>query len=75
MSRAIFAAPMTVPEESLIGETDSEIGTVSPFFLTRTVSKCSTRSPLRILARIAPMSWWPGGIRIETGLPMTSGAV
>ena len=59
---------MIVPLSSLMGDTVTEMGTLSPFFLSRTVSKWSTRSPARILARMKSSSWRnSSGMRRQNG--------
>ena len=53
MSRAIFDAPMMLPEPSRIGEIVSETSSRRPSLATRTVSNDSTRCPRRSCSRIA----------------------
>src|SRR6185436_3923403 len=55
------------------GDTVSEISMGRPPFVTRTVSKWSTRSPRRMRARMSSSSdWRSGGIRILTERPTNS---
>ena len=77
MSRAIFEAPTTRPVESLTGETVSDTSTRRPSFVTRTVSKCSTRSPRRTLARTVSSSSArrSSGMMSVIGWPTASAAV
>src|ERR1700757_2979732 len=54
MSRAIFAAPSTLPRSYLMGEIVSDTSKHLPLFFIRTVSKCSIRSPRAIVGKDAP---------------------
>ena len=76
MSRAIFKAPTTRPVESLTGQTVSDTSTRRPSFVTRTVSKCSTRSPRRTLARtVSSSARRASGMMRVIGWPAASAAV
>ena len=76
MSRAILNAPMTRPSSSRTGETVREISTCRPPLATRTVSKCSTRSPRRSRSRIArSSSCRSGGMIRMIDRPTASAAV
>ena len=55
MSRATFDAPTTRPSASRTGETVREMSSRRPSLATRTVSKCSTRSPRRSRSRIVAL--------------------
>jgi hypothetical protein len=76
MSRAIFAPPTTRPSRSLIGETDSETYTRLPSFVTRSVSKCSIRSPRTNVAMMVFSSVSrSGGRSMVMWQPIASSAV
>ena len=73
MSRATFDAPMTRPSSSRIGETVREMSIRRPSLATRTVSKCSTRSPRRKLLQdrallVVPLRRDDEGDRLADGL-------
>jgi len=67
---------MTLPAKSLIGEIVTDTSISRPSLRTRTVSKCSTRSPRRNRARITGSSLTrSGGIRRTIDWPIISSAV
>ena len=73
ISLAIFEAPTMLPSSSLMGETVSEMGKSRPSFARRTVSKCSTRSPLLDAGQdgrhfISSIRWCEHGNRVSHGL-------
>ena len=73
LSRAIFEAPTMAPLLSLIGEMVAEMLILLPSLRTRTVSKCSTRSPRPMRARMLASSLArSGGKSMRIDLPIAS---
>lgn len=75
MSRTMEQAPTMAPSRSRIGQRVTSTSSRCPVLVTRSVSKCSTRSPRPSRSsRVAISSFRCAGASMDTCRPMASSA-